>query len=152
MGSFLTIAEVILSWVTVSRRERLPIMKELFRTTNRAEIALVKSVLAAADIKVFLFDENTNSLGVMYSCFAPCRFMVLDDEYVQANEILKEYKSKIEEDNEPSPTFSARMVSNILVILVLMISANLAIAFSNYIAYRRYMSRRNGDKEKIVEE
>jgi hypothetical protein len=62
-------------------------MIEIFRATNPAQIALLKSVFASTDVKIFIFDDYTNSLG---AGFSPSRFMVLDGEYEEACKILKE--------------------------------------------------------------
>jgi hypothetical protein len=67
-------------------------MKEIYRTTNPAEIAVLKSVFESAGIELFLFDEYANSLGVMGADYAPCRFMVLDEEYEDACAVLRECK------------------------------------------------------------
>jgi len=67
-------------------------MKELYRTTNQSEIAVLKSVFESAGIKVFLFDEYANSLGIMGGGYAPCRFMVVEDEYDDACDVLRDCK------------------------------------------------------------
>jgi len=116
-------------------------MRELFRTTQLGEIALMQSVFAAADIKLFLFDEHMNSLGGIFTGFAPCRFMVLDDEYAEAREILKDYGLKTEASNTFFPDFSTIVFSNILVIFTMIMDLNIAIVLSNYILRRNYISR-----------
>ena len=67
-------------------------MKELYRTTNPSEIAVLKSVFESAGIGVVLFDEHANSLGIMGGGYAPCRFMVLKEEYDDACDVLRECK------------------------------------------------------------
>lgn len=65
-------------------------MEEVYRTSNPAEIALLKSAFGSARIKFFVFDENMNSLGIAGG-FSPCRFMVVESSYDDAREIIKEY-------------------------------------------------------------
>jgi len=65
------------------------IMKEVYRTTNPSEIALLKSVFESAGITPFVFDEQMNSMA-LYGAWAACRFMVVDEEYDDACKILKE--------------------------------------------------------------
>ena len=64
-------------------------MREIFRTTNPAEIALLKSVFTSAHVHFFVFDEQIDSMRI-YGALAACRFMVLENEYDNACEILKE--------------------------------------------------------------
>ncbi|MDD9899904.1 MAG: DUF2007 domain-containing protein [Alphaproteobacteria bacterium] len=65
-------------------------MKEIFRSWNQAEIAIVTSLLSGADIPFFVFDENTSrNMGLTFG-FAPCRFMVLEDNAEEAYRLLKE--------------------------------------------------------------
>ncbi|MFH1157488.1 MAG: methyltransferase [Pseudomonadota bacterium] len=67
-------------------------MREIFRSTDLAEIAMLTSVFKAAGLQLFPFDEYTNAIGGgLLGGFSPCRFMVLDEEYEDACEILKEY-------------------------------------------------------------
>ena len=65
-------------------------MKELYRTTNPSEIAVLKSVFESAGIEVVLFDEFANALGAAGVGYVPCRFMVLDVEYDEACGVLRE--------------------------------------------------------------
>lgn len=74
-------------------------MKEVYRTTNPGEVALLKSVFESAGIELFLFDEHANSMGI-YGGWAPCRFMVVDDEYEDACKLLAECKLEPYRDNE----------------------------------------------------
>jgi len=66
-------------------------MREIYSTTNPAEIAVLKSVFESAGIKLFLFNEQINSMQI-YGAWTPCRFMVVDEEYDDACEVLKECK------------------------------------------------------------
>jgi hypothetical protein len=59
-------------------------MKEIYRSTDPVEVALLTSVFESAGIRLFTFD-NTLAMDLGYS---PCRFMVLDEDYDDACDIL----------------------------------------------------------------
>lgn len=61
-------------------------MQEIFRSSQPAEIAFVKSLLTSAKIKYFVFDEDLMAGG--RDMLSECRFMVLEDEAPQASELL----------------------------------------------------------------
>ena len=65
-------------------------MREIYRTINPAEIALLKSIFLSAHIHFFVFDEQMSSLGI--GAYSACCFMVLEDEYDDASKVLKEYE------------------------------------------------------------
>ena len=65
-------------------------MKEVFRTQNPAELALVKSLLQVADIAFFALDEHTNAIYGGAMAFTACRIMVLTEEYADAAALLAE--------------------------------------------------------------
>jgi hypothetical protein len=66
-------------------------MKELLRTQNPAELALIKSLLQSAGIKFFVFDENISAQeGGFMTAYAPCRVMVLDDDLEKSINVLNE--------------------------------------------------------------
>lgn len=71
-------------------------MKEIYRTSNIGEIALLKSVFQSEDIPIATFDEMSNQMfGGM---FGTCRIMLLDDDdYEDACALLAELEFK------PSP-------------------------------------------------
>ena len=65
-------------------------MREIFRSTNPAEIALLKSVFKSSGVQLFPFDEYTHAVGGgILGGFSPCRLMVLDEEYNNACDILE---------------------------------------------------------------
>jgi hypothetical protein len=66
-------------------------MREIYRTTNPSEIAVLKSVFESSGIKLFLFDEQMNSMSI-YGAWTACRFMVVDEEYDDACKILEDCK------------------------------------------------------------
>jgi len=58
-------------------------VKELLRTTDLVLISYIKALLADSEIKVFVWDDHTSSLG-----FLPRRLMVADDHEARARGIL----------------------------------------------------------------
>ena len=71
-------------------------MKEIYRTSNMAEIALLQSVFQSEDIPVALFDQMSSQL--FGGALAECRIMLLDeDDYETACALLAELELK------PSP-------------------------------------------------
>jgi hypothetical protein len=66
-------------------------MREIYRTTNPSEIAVLKSVFESSGIKLFLFDEQMNSMSI-YGAWTAGRFMVVDEEYDDACKILEDCK------------------------------------------------------------
>ncbi len=68
-------------------------MKEIYRSADPVEVSLLTSVFDSAGVQLFTFD-NTLAMGLGYS---PCRFMVLEEDYDDACEILKSCNL------EPSP-------------------------------------------------
>lgn len=71
-------------------------MKEIYRTSNMGEIALLKSVFQSEDIPITTLDEMTSQMfGGM---FGICRIMLLNDnDYEDACALLAEMEL------EPSP-------------------------------------------------
>ena len=53
---------------------------ELARYTDRAEIAIARSLLASADIESFVFDQDM--------LLVPARLMVLDEDEAAARQLL----------------------------------------------------------------
>lgn len=64
-------------------------MVELFRTNNLTTLSFAKSLLEAAGLMCFVFDDNTSviegSLGML-----PRRLMVAEDDSTQAKQLLRE--------------------------------------------------------------
>lgn len=67
-------------------------MREVYRTTNPSEIAILRSVFESAGIKAFVFDEYALGNSLQYGMSPGCRFMVMDEEYDHACALLKECK------------------------------------------------------------
>ncbi len=66
-------------------------MQEIFRTQDIAEIAIVKSLLQSANIEFFAMGEHLNAmLGGNLDNISGCRFMVLDDDYDSAMDVLED--------------------------------------------------------------
>ncbi|HYD19572.1 MAG TPA: DUF2007 domain-containing protein [Patescibacteria group bacterium] len=66
-------------------------MQEIFRTSEPAEIAFVKSLLESAKIKYFVFGEHlTAALGGMLDNISDCRFMVLEEDFDEASSLLED--------------------------------------------------------------
>ncbi len=67
-------------------------MQEVFRTQDIGEIAIVKSLLQSANIEFFVFGEHLNSMlgGALEGSISACRFMVLEDDYTPAIDIIED--------------------------------------------------------------
>lgn len=66
-------------------------MQEIFRTSEPAETAFVKSLLESAKIQYFVFGEHlTSALGGTLDNISDCRFMVLEDDYEDAIHLLED--------------------------------------------------------------
>lgn len=63
-------------------------MQEIFRTSEPAETAYVKTLLDGAKIKYFVFGEEVGSMGGLLDNVPECRFMVLENEYDDAIHLL----------------------------------------------------------------
>lgn len=65
-------------------------MIEVFRTQDPFEAAFIKSVLDSAQIHYFVWGEHLNTMmgGIIGDDIASCRFMVVDDEYDEAFDVL----------------------------------------------------------------
>lgn len=63
-------------------------MQEIFRTNEPAETAFVKSLLDGAKIKYFVFGEEVGSMGGLLDNVPECRFMVLENDYDDAVNLL----------------------------------------------------------------
>lgn len=71
-------------------------MKEIYRTANMAEIALLQSVFQSENIPIALFDQMTSQ--IFAGAFTECRIMLLNDnDYEDACALLAEL------DLTPSP-------------------------------------------------
>ena len=62
-------------------------MKQLYRTTNMADIAFAKALLQGEDIACFEMDVNMSVLEGSIGIF-PRRLLVADAEYEEAREVL----------------------------------------------------------------
>lgn len=67
-------------------------MLEIFRTQDPFEAAFIKSVLDSAQIHYFVYGEHTNTMlgGLLGDDIAACRFMVTEDEFDDACDVLED--------------------------------------------------------------
>jgi hypothetical protein len=67
-------------------------MLEIFRTQDPFEAAFIKSVLDSAQIQYFVFGEHMNTMlgGIVGDDIAACRFMVAEDEFDDACDVLED--------------------------------------------------------------
>ena len=65
-------------------------MQEVFRTSDAVEISLLKSLLESAKIRYFVFNEHANAAFGGMGDMSECHFMVLDEDYDDAMEILQD--------------------------------------------------------------
>ena len=67
----------------------------VFTSYVYAEAALIKSLLEANGISVFMYDENTARLNPFYSsAIGGIKLMVPDEEVEKARDVLNEYREK----------------------------------------------------------
>ena len=71
-------------------------MKEILRTDDPMELALLKSIFEAAGIPLFIFDENASSALGSFGAWTPSRVMVSESDYDQALDLL----DKMDEEYE----------------------------------------------------
>lgn len=80
--------------------------KELIRTLNQGDIAFIKSLLEAEGIEYYLHGEHFNLIRPLIE---PARFMVREDQFGKAQELIKDLTisygmdirgSDTEEDNQ----------------------------------------------------
>ena len=77
----------------------------VFTSFVYAEAALVKSLLEASGIKVFMYDENTARLNPFYSsAIGGIKLMVPDEDVDRAREVLQEYREKEGQETERGKT------------------------------------------------
>lgn len=63
-------------------------MQEIFKTSDPAQISLIKSLLTSARIRFFVFGEELIAGAI--GATSDCRFMVLPDDAEEATNILEE--------------------------------------------------------------
>ena len=67
----------------------------VFTSFVYAEAALIKSLLEASGIAVFMYDENTARLNPFYSsAIGGIKLMVPDEQVEKARDVLEEYRAK----------------------------------------------------------
>ena len=73
----------------------------VFSTLDLMEATLMKSLLEANGIDVFLIDENISRLKPIYSwAVGGVKLSVPDDQIERAHEIMREYESNVGKDPE----------------------------------------------------
>ena len=71
----------------------------IFTTFDCMEAGLVKSLLEANAVHVFMVDENMSSLNHFYiSAIGGIKLVVSDDQVSLAQEVLREYREKAGQD------------------------------------------------------
>jgi hypothetical protein len=71
----------------------------VFQTLDLMEATLMKSVLEASGIEVYLVDENISRLKPIYSwAIGGIKLIVPDNQINRAREVIREYRSKQSDD------------------------------------------------------
>lgn len=75
-------------------------MQEILQTDDQIELALVKSVFAAAGIPIFVFDEHMSTALGGFGAWTPARIMVADEDLDEALDLLDRMDEEYERNSE----------------------------------------------------